>query len=312
MKYALLVHETPELAERRKDPAFPAAGKAYGEALQAAGIFIGGAGLESSETRRPFQFEAENGRYKTAHIPRRRSFSPASPSLTCRTWMPRWNGPRAIRLRLSHRLKSVPWRDHILQWERQSRPEDRVQAIPGLSNNNKQVFMNTVDRLAYYFTRRQFGKVITPLKVHSARLPAAFGFFYAKIGKLDKKLTLSPEFVLLIREQVARINVCEFCMDIARAFTIQASMNQAKSDSLGDYRTSSLFTEAEHAALDYVTELTKEKKVNPDTFARLARHFSEREICEIVWLVATEHVYNMTNIGLNIHSDGLCDIRKRN
>jgi hypothetical protein len=30
-------------------------------------------------------------------------------------------------------------------------------------------------KLAYYFTRRQFGKVLTPLKVHSARLPAAFG-----------------------------------------------------------------------------------------------------------------------------------------
>src|SRR5262252_8756937 len=40
-------------------------------------------------------------------------------------------------------------------------------------------------KLAYYFTRRQFGKVLTPLKVHSARLPAAFGLFYAKIGKLD-------------------------------------------------------------------------------------------------------------------------------
>ena len=66
-------------------------------------------------------------------------------------------------------------------------------------------------RLAYYFTRRQFGKVITPLKVHSARLPAEFGFFYAKIGKLDKNLTLSPEFVLLIREQIARINVCSNC-----------------------------------------------------------------------------------------------------
>jgi len=33
--------------------------------------------------------------------------------------------------------------------------------------------------LAYYLTRRQFGKVLTPLKVHSARLPAAFGLFYA-------------------------------------------------------------------------------------------------------------------------------------
>lgn len=31
----------------------------------------------------------------------------------------------------------------------------------------------------------------------------------------------------------------------------------------------------------------------------------------IVWLVATEHVYNMTNIGVNIHSDILCDIAKK-
>jgi hypothetical protein len=43
-------------------------------------------------------------------------------------------------------------------------------------------------KLAYYFTRRQFGKVLTPLKVHSARLPSAFGLFYGKVGTLDKKL----------------------------------------------------------------------------------------------------------------------------
>ena len=48
MKYALLVHQTQEqIDERRKDPAMQAAGRAYGEALQAAGVFIGGAGLES-------------------------------------------------------------------------------------------------------------------------------------------------------------------------------------------------------------------------------------------------------------------------
>ncbi len=186
--------------------------------------------------------------------------------------------------------------------------------------------MNTVDtflpaierphgplmKLAYFFTRRQFGKVLTPLKVHSARLPAAFGRFYGKIGKLDKRLTLSAELALLIRHQVARINVCEFCMDTARVFTVRASMNQARFDALDRYRTSNLFTEAERAALDYATELTKEKKVEPETFARLARHFSERQICEIIWLVATEHVYNLTNIGLNIPSDMLCDIRLKN
>ena len=166
-------------------------------------------------------------------------------------------------------------------------------------------------KLAYFFTRKRFGKVLTPLKVHSARLPIGFGQFYAKIGELDKKLKLPPEMVMLIREQVARINVCLFCIDIGRAFTIKASMNQAKFDALEQYRKSPLFSDAERAALDYVTELTKEKKVNPDTFSRMSRYYPERQICEIVWLVASEHVYNMTNIGLNIHSDMLCDIARR-
>jgi alkylhydroperoxidase family enzyme len=166
-------------------------------------------------------------------------------------------------------------------------------------------------KLAYYFSRRQFGKVLTPLKVHSVRLPVAFGLFYAKIDKLDKKLALPPETVLLIREHVARINVCLFCVDIGRAFAIKASMNQAKFDALEHYRTSDLFSEAEQAALDYVTELTREKRVDPDTFARLRRHFTERQICEIVWLVASEHVYNLTNIGLNIHSDMLCELSRK-
>jgi alkylhydroperoxidase family enzyme len=153
--------------------------------------------------------------------------------------------------------------------------------------------------------------VLTPLKVHSARLPLAFGMFYGKIGQLDKKLMLPPEFVLLIRHQVARINVCLFCIDIARSVAIKASMSEAKFDALDGYRTSDLFTDRERAALDYATELTTDKEVNPETFDRLARYFSEREICEIVWLVASEHVYNMTNIGLNIHSDMLCDIRRK-
>lgn len=166
-------------------------------------------------------------------------------------------------------------------------------------------------KLVYYFTRRQFGKVLSPLKVHSARLPIAFGMFYGKVANLDKKLTLPKETVFLIRQQVARINICSFCIDIGRLFVINASMNVAKFDGLDQYSTSSLFTDAERAALDYVTELTRDKVISPNTFARMSRYYSESEICEIVWLVASEHLYNMTNIGLNIHSDMLCDITKK-
>lgn len=167
-------------------------------------------------------------------------------------------------------------------------------------------------KLAYSSARRQFGKVVTSLKVHLARLPLGFGLFYAKISKLDKQLTLPLETIFLIREQVARTNICEFCMDIGRSFVVKARMNEAKFDALAQYQTSPLFSEAERSALQYVTELTRDKKVDPQVFARLAAHFNERQICEIVWLVASEHVYNMTNIGLNIHSDMLCDIARKN
>ena len=165
-------------------------------------------------------------------------------------------------------------------------------------------------KLVYAMTRRQFGKVLTPIKVFSARLPLAFGQFYGKISSLDRKLLLPPESVMLIREQIAQINVCLFCIDIGRYFTIKQSMNQAKFDALSQYRTSSLFSDAERATLDYVTELTRNKSVETETFSRLARYYSERQICEIVWLVASEHFYNMTNVALNIHSDSFCDVGK--
>jgi len=166
-------------------------------------------------------------------------------------------------------------------------------------------------KLVYAMSRRQFGKVMTPLKVFAARMPLAFGMFVGKISKLDKKLELPPETQMLVRERVARLNVCLFCIDIGRAFAIQSGISEAKFDAMEDYATSPLYSDAERALLDYVTELTRDKKVEPETFARLRKHYSERAICEIVWLVASEHFYNMTNIGLNIHSDMLCDIARK-
>ena len=194
--------------------------------------------------------------------------------------------------------------------------------VPGVQNvpmqNTQSPFLPPIDKprgltmkLAYYLTRRKFGKVPGPIKIFSARLPPAFAMFYGKIGQLDKKLRLPRETVFLIREQVARLNICLFCMDIGGAFAIESSMNEAKLDALDRYRDSSLFSDAERAALDYVTELTTDKKVQPSTFARMSRFYSERAICEIVWLVASEHLYNLTNLGLNIHSDMLCDINRK-
>src|SRR5207244_2679485 len=164
-------------------------------------------------------------------------------------------------------------------------------------------------KVVYFFARRQFGKVATPISVLAARMPVAFGSLYGKVSKLDKKLRVPSQTRVLVRERVASINTCEFCMDVGRWFAMRESPdNAARLDALEQYRTSPLFTEAERAALDYATELTTNRAVSPETFERLARHYSEREICEIVWLVASEHLYNVSNIGLNIGTDGFCEL----
>ncbi len=98
-------------------------------------------------------------------------------------------------------------------------------------------------------------------------------------------------------------------MDAARWYATKESRdNLARFDALPEYRTSPLFNDAERAALDYATELTTGKAIGADTFNRLAAYYSDREISDIVWLVASEHLYNITNVGLGIDSDGFCDL----
>jgi alkylhydroperoxidase family enzyme len=165
---------------------------------------------------------------------------------------------------------------------------------------------NLLVKLAYWFTRRQFGKVMGPLAVFSARMPWAFTSFSMKIGSLDKKLVLAHDTAILVREQVASINGCLFCQDAARWAALRESMDRkSKLDALTEYASSPLFTDPERAALDYASELTRDKYVSPETFRRLRSFYSEREICDIVWLVASEHLWNMSNIGLGIGSDGM-------
>lgn len=165
-------------------------------------------------------------------------------------------------------------------------------------------------KLVFALTRRQMGKVPTPFAIFGARMPLSFLSFMGKISRLDKKLELPPQTVILVRERVAGENACLFCQDFSRWYALDKSLISAERlDALPGYRTDPLFTDAERAALDYASELAADKHVRPETFERLRPFYTERQICELAWVVATEHVYNISNHGLNIGSDGFCELR---
>jgi len=168
-----------------------------------------------------------------------------------------------------------------------------------------------VERVAYWLCERQFGRVITPMKVVYARLPALLPLAYRLVQIERKRLVLDAPLRHLVKTWVAMINGCSFCVDIAKASAVLEHISLEKFQSLPDWRTSPLYDDRERTALAYVEEATRNRRVSDATFAQVRKHFSEREIVELTWLNAVENYYNLINLPLEIEEDGLCAIAQR-
>ncbi len=170
---------------------------------------------------------------------------------------------------------------------------------------------NPLLQLMYRIMGRQFGKPITPFKVIFARLPRAvaaqLGIYWTMAGKHG----IDPALHLLLQSRVSQMNGCSFCLDIGRAMATYQGLTLEKADAVADFRTSPLFSPRERAALAYVEEATRDKRVSDETFAALRAHFTDEQIVAITWLNAVENYFNLLNGPLQIESDGLCLIAER-
>ena len=162
-------------------------------------------------------------------------------------------------------------------------------------------------KLAYWFTRRLMGKVITPLKVVQARFPESLGLANELI-KVQNKISIDPKLKHLIKVYTATLNGCAFCVDIGKASAQQNKIDPVIFEDLLRFDESDHFTDAEKAALSYVDEATRNKHVSEETFENLKRYFSEEDIVQITTLNAIENYYNLMNAPLNIASDHLCEV----
>jgi AhpD family alkylhydroperoxidase len=163
-------------------------------------------------------------------------------------------------------------------------------------------------RFAYWMSRRKLGKVMTPLKAVYARIPKTIPVEYGIMRVLENGLSLDRSLQFLVQHHVARINGCGFCIDIGRAMAIGYRVDVAKLEAIDGYRSDARFSEGERAALAYVEEATREKRVSDATFGALRRHFDDDAIAEITWLCALENYFNLINLPLEIEADGLCAI----
>lgn len=166
-------------------------------------------------------------------------------------------------------------------------------------------------RVGFWFARRKFGKVITPMKVVTARVPKSMRLSYEMAKLMEHGFSLDPDLQFLLHVHISEVNQCHFCIDIGKALVLSQGKSLDKIDKLACYRQDPIFTPAERAALAYVEEVSQTKTASDATFAELRRHFNDQQIAEITLLNALENCYNLTNRPLGIESDGLCALIRR-
>ena len=91
-------------------------------------------------------------------------------------------------------------------------------------------------RLLGWVFRRQFGRGLTPYDVVFARLPRAVGAQMGMYWGLARLPGIEEGLQLLIQVQVASLNGCGFCVDIARAVGTYRGMTLAKIDAVAEWR----------------------------------------------------------------------------
>ena len=166
---------------------------------------------------------------------------------------------------------------------------------------------NILVKLAFWWSRKEFGKVIMPMKVIYARKPKLM-FLANKIYQFqERNVSLEPSLRLLIQTQVSMLNGCGFCNDISLAQAVQKELGAEKFFALGDdvETKTKAFTEKEQAVIAFVNEYAKNRRVSDETFEKLSQFFSETEIVEIVAMNAIEQYFNAFAVPFGIESDGL-------
>lgn len=166
-----------------------------------------------------------------------------------------------------------------------------------------------VNKVAYWLSRRQFGKVPSVIEVIYARSRPLAMLGYRVQQFTEKGVKLEPSLRLLIQTAVAEVNGCGFCVDIGRAIAIDKDLGLEKFDALPDWETSPLFSDRERAAIGYAREAGADCRVSDATFERLRKHFDERGVIDVTAMVAVERFYNGMALPLGLENDGLCALK---
>ena len=111
---------------------------------------------------------------------------------------------------------------------------------------------------------------------------------YVNNSSLEKKL------VQLVEVRASQINGCAFCLDMHAFEARKNGETEQRLYTLAGWREAPFFTEKERAALALTEAVTlvASTQVPDDVYQEAARHFTEKELVELILLIVTINGWN--------------------
>jgi len=138
---------------------------------------------------------------------------------------------------------------------------------------------------------------------HTARInysqlaPTAFRNLYQLSNGLRRDL-LGHRLVDLVLLRVSQINGCAYCIDMHWRDLMKMDADPRHVNAVTGWREAPFFDERERAALEWAELVTGIPHSDPsdEAFARLRKQFSEEEIAELGFVIATITAWNLLSV----------------
>jgi AhpD family alkylhydroperoxidase len=117
---------------------------------------------------------------------------------------------------------------------------------------------------------------------------------FAGLNTVLHQSPLSKTVIELVSLRASQLNGCGFCLDMHVKEAVAAGEDPLRLHLVAGWRETTVFTEAEQAALAFAEEGTRltHDGVSDDTWANVRKHYDDEEVAALVCLVGLINAAN--------------------
>ena len=128
---------------------------------------------------------------------------------------------------------------------------------------------------------------------------------YKSMNEAEKRISglkLNKKLMELVKLRTSQINGCGYCVNLHSRDARKAGETEQRVFAVSAWWETPFFTEAERAAFKIAEEITRISKagLREETFQEAKKHFSEKEIAQLIFISITTNSWNRIAISMHM------------